>query len=129
MRYQSADWSVEIPGGWRYTEHPECVTFEPTTGESAFQVSAHRKDADITDNDLRQFAGDVSLTPISLPRFSGFGATSTEKHMFSRTWWVRAGRSMLFVTYTCSLAHRGRDDSTVEAMLYSLSPSHAATQV
>lgn len=129
MRYHSADWSVEIPGSWRHTEHPECVTFEPMTGESALQISAYRKDADITDDDLREFAGDVSLTPTSLPRFSGFGVTSTEKQMFSRRWWVRDGRSMLFVTYTCSLAHRGRDDSAVEAMLHSLSPSHAATQV
>jgi hypothetical protein len=129
MRYHSADWSVDIPDSWRHTEHPECVTFEPTTGESAFQISAYRKDADITDYDLREFAGDVSLTRISLPRFSGYEATSTEKQMFSRRWWVRAGRSMLFVTYTCPPGARGRDDSAVEAMLHSLSPSHAATQV
>jgi hypothetical protein len=129
MRYSSTDWSVDVPDTWHVTEHPECTTFEPTSGNSALQVSAYRKDSAVSDDDLREFAGDVPLSPVSLPQFSGFERTSTDDQFFSRKLWLRAGQSMLFVTYTCSFAARGREDSAVEAVLRSLSPSCAATEV
>src|SRR6266404_1092755 len=121
MRYSVPDWwSIDVPDSWCVTEHPECTTFEPQASESAFQVSAHRKHGDVTDDDLRDFAGDTPLKPIALPHFTGFESTSTEGQLFTRKFWLRAGAFMLFVTYICPLGARGREDSILEEMLSSL---------
>ena len=129
MRYSVPDWwSIETPDGWRVTEHLECTTFEPPTTESAVQVSAHRKDGDVTDDDLRDFAGNALLKPIALPHFTGFESASTEGRLFTRKLWLRAGALMILVTYISPLAARGREDSFVEEMLRSLSSAHATQE-
>jgi hypothetical protein len=121
-------WSIGIPDGWRVTEHPECTTFEPPMGEGALQISAHRKDRDVADADLREFAGDVPVTPVTLPCFSGLENASTERQLFFRKLWLRAGHFMLFVTYVCPLGARGREDFVVEDMLRSLSLADVTQQ-
>jgi hypothetical protein len=130
MRYSSTDWSLDMPAGWQYTEHPECVTFEPPSGDSAFQISAYRKpDGEVTPEDLRDFAGDIPITEVSFVHFNGVQARYNEANTFWAKWWLRHGSSMLHVTYNCSLACRGRDDAAVESMLQSLRLSVAAPSV
>jgi len=121
-------WSVDVPDGWRVTEHAECTTFESPAGDSAVQISAHRKEGAVTDDDLRDFADGAPLTPAAFPHFTGFQAASTGSQVFARKLWLRAGELLVFVTYTCSLGARGREDAVLDEMLRSLSSGHAAQQ-
>jgi hypothetical protein len=55
MRVGSSSWSLEVSQDWRVTDHPECLTLEPSD-QGALQVSAaHKKVGLVTDEDLLSF--------------------------------------------------------------------------
>ncbi len=72
MRYKSTDWSVEVPEGWSQQDSEECATFSHPDGVGAFQVSSYRKDEAVTDDELRDFTGDIPLATVSFGRLTGF---------------------------------------------------------
>ena len=124
MRYDSTDWRLEIPDGWSPTEDESCTTFCHPQGVGAFQVSSYRKDEAVTDDDLREFAGDIPLAPVSLARLTGFRSRFSQDDTFWTKWWLRAGCQMIHATYNVSLADRGQEDETIAAMLESLTPQY-----
>jgi hypothetical protein len=126
MRYESTDWSLEVPEGWSQASDDDCTTFEHPQGVGAFQVSSYRKDEAVTDDDLREFAGEIPLAAGSFGRLSGFRTRFSEDGRFWTKWWLRAGRQMIHVTYNCSLADRGREDAEVSSMIESLAPEYDA---
>jgi hypothetical protein len=124
MRHESTDWSVEVPEGWSQESEENCTTFGHPQGVGAFQVSSYRKDETVTDDDLREFAGEIPLTAVSLGRLTGFVTRFSEDDRFWTMWWLRAGCQMIHVTYNCLLADRGREDAEVSRMIESLTPEH-----
>jgi hypothetical protein len=124
MRYDSTDWRLEIPEGWSLTEDESCTTFCHPQGVGAFQVSSYRKDEAVTDDDLREFAGDIPLAPVALARLTGFRTRFSQDDTFWTKWWLRAGCQMIHATYNCPLADRGQEDKTIAAMLESLTPQY-----
>jgi len=122
MRYESTDWSLEVPEGWSHESEQDCTTFTHPQGVGAFQVSSHRRDDAVTDDDLREFAGEIPLAVESVGRLTGFRTRFSENNTFWTKWWLRAGRQLIHVTYNCSLADRGREDAEVSAMIESLTP-------
>jgi hypothetical protein len=129
MRYESTDWSLEVPEGWRHESEEDCSTFTHPQGVGAFQVSSHRKDEAVTDDDLREFAGEIPLAPVSVGRLTGFRTRFSEDDTCWTKWWLRAGRQMIHVTYNCSLADRGREDAEVSTMIESLIPEYDTNAV
>jgi hypothetical protein len=126
MRYDSTDWWLEIPDGWFPSEDESCTTFCHPQGVGAFQVSSYRKEVAVTDEDLREFAGDIPLAPVSLGALTGFRTRFGQDDTFWTKWWLRAGDQMIHVTYNCPLADRGREDDTVASMLQSLTPTYGS---
>ena len=124
MRYDSTDWRLEIPDGWSPTEDESCTTFCHPKGVGAFQVTSYRKDEAVTDDDLREFAGDIPLAPVSLALLTGFRTRFSQEDTFWTKWWLRAGCQMIHATYNCPLGERGQEDETIAAMLGSLSPQY-----
>jgi hypothetical protein len=124
MRYESTDWSLEVPEGWGQESEKECTTFTHSEGVGAFQVSSYRKDEAVTDDDLREFAGKIPLAAVSFGRLTGFRTRFSEDDTFWTKWWLRAGCQMLHATYNCSLADRGREDAEVSTMIQSLIPEY-----
>jgi hypothetical protein len=126
VRHHSKDWSLEVPIGWSAKEDENCTTFCHPHGSGAFQVSSYRKGEPVSDDDLREFARDISLAPVSFNRLTGFCSRFSEEGTFWAKWWLRAGRQMIHVTYNCPLADRSREDADVKAMMQSLSPDYNA---
>jgi hypothetical protein len=126
MRYTSTDWSLEIPDGWSHDEDESCTTFSHPHGVGAFQVSSYRKDVPVTDDDLREFAGDIPLAPLSVGAFTGFRTRFSHADTFWTKWWLKAGPQMIHITYNSPLADRGREDESVALMLQSLTPAYDA---
>jgi hypothetical protein len=124
VRYNSTDWSLEVPDGWSGQEDEDCATFCHSRGVGAFQVSSYRKDELVTDDDLRKFAGDIPLTAVSSRRLTGFYSRFSKDGTFWAKWWLRAGQQMIHATYNCPLADRSRDDAEVSAMILSLTPEY-----
>jgi len=126
MRYESQDWSLKVPEGWRHQSDEKCKTFLHPEGVGAFQVSSYRKDAAVTDDDLREFAGEIPLAVVSIGRLSGFRTRFSEGDTFWTKWWLRSGHQMIYATYNCSLADRGREDSEIGKMINSLTSKYGA---
>ena len=124
MRYKSTDWSLEIPNGWSHDEDESCTTFARPHGVSAFQVSSFRKDESVTDDDLREFAGEIPLAAVSFGQLTGFRTRFSEDDTFWTKWWLRAGRQMIHVTYNCPLSESGHEDAEVSAMIQSLTSDY-----
>jgi hypothetical protein len=125
MRYKSTDWSLDVPEGWHHETDEHCTTFEHPQGVGAFQVTSYRKSQLVTDNDLREFAGDIPLAVVSFGRLTGFRTRFSADGRFWTQWWLRAGSQMIYVTYNCTLEDSGREDAEVGSMIESLSPGYA----
>src|SRR5262245_51828170 len=111
MRYGARDWSLEIPEGWTYEPGPHCTSFFHPDGVGAFQISSALKDGRVTDEDLKEFAGEVRLVPVSFGDFSGFCARYSAGNRFWIKCWLRAGRQMILATYHCPLDDHGTEDA------------------
>jgi hypothetical protein len=86
-------------------------------------VRPPRKDETVTDDDLREFAGEIPLAAVSLGRLTGFRTRFSEDHTFWTKWWLRAGR-WIHLTYNCSVADRWREDTEISSMMESLTPEY-----
>jgi hypothetical protein len=106
QRFGRAWWSVILPEGWRGQHDEECSTMTRIRCEGALQISAYRKEhRPVTDADLREFAfeqrgGSAQLRRYRFGAFGGFGASSRRNGTYWREWWLRAGRVMLYVTFS-----------------------------
>ena len=125
MRYDARDWSLEIPHGWTYEPGRHCTSFFHPEGVGTFQISSALKPETVTDNDLKEFAGDARLSPVSFGALSGFRTRYSEDHKFWMKCWLRAGRQVVFATYNCPLDEHGTEDAEVGAMLQSLDSAYA----
>lgn len=126
MRYESIDWSLEVPEGWGHESGENCTGFMHPRGVGAFQVSSYRKNEPVTDADLREFAGEIPLVAVSIGWLSGFRTRFNEDNRFWTKWWLRSGCQMMYVTYNCSLADRGQEDAEVNSIIESLTPATRA---
>ena len=124
MRYESTDWSLEVPESGSHESDDGCTTFEYPQGVGVFQVSSCRKDEAVTDDDLREFAGEIPLAAVSFRRVSGFRTRLREDDTFWTNRWLRAGQQMIHVLYNCSLEDRGREDAEVTSMIESLTAEY-----
>ena len=124
MRYKSTDWSLDVPEGWGHESDSDCDTFAHPQGVGAFQISSYHKDDAVTDDDLREFAGEIPLAAVSFGGLTGFRTRFSEDDTFWTKWWPRAGPQMIHVTYNCSLADRGKEDPEVTTMIESLTTNY-----
>lgn len=124
MRYDFTDWSIELPEGWDFKADESCTTFAGRQGIGVLQVSSYRKDALVTDADLKEFGGDNLLAHISIGRLTGFCSRFSAGGTFWTKWFLRSGRQTIYVTYNCAVDERGSEEAEVNAMLETLTPKY-----
>lgn len=123
--YVSAYWTVSLPIDWIATNHPECATFERQVGVGALQISAAHKEGLVTDEELREFAGDhlsagATTKNLRLGDFEGFTFRYRDGDRNCRQWFLRCAATAVFVTYNCPLESKGEEDEMVDSILGSL---------
>ncbi len=123
--FTSAYWKVFLPAGWEGRNDPECATFERPGGPGALQISAARKDGEVTDADLNDFAKDhlsngAKAKPIAAGDFVGFDFQYRDDERYWRQWFVRRGSVAVFLTYNCPLAWYAEESASVESIVTSL---------
>ena len=123
--FASAYWKVSLRQGWSGRNDPECATFARPGGPGALQISASRKDGDVTDEDLRDFARDhlengAQTEAVTVGDFSGFTFQYRDDENYWRQWFVRHGPLALFVTYNCPVASYGEEGASVDHIVASL---------
>jgi hypothetical protein len=124
-RFGTESWSVLVPEGWQARHDPECATLVADPAIGALQISAAFKDDVVDDSDLRDFAAkhlDAGTDPevIQAGDFVGFSIGYQVEATAWREWYLRHGRTALFVTYNCDVDARGVEDAAVDAALVSL---------
>ena len=122
MLHTTPDFSLELPVGWTAQTARGHTTFEHPEGAGTLQVSSFAKSLPVTEEHLRQLAGNVPLAAVTYARLTGFQARYTEDDTFWTKWWLRAGNQLLLVTYHCPLEDRGYEDAALSQMMESLTP-------
>jgi hypothetical protein len=120
-------WSVEIPKDWIVSEEADPVTISDPSNQVAVQISAARKDSQVTDADLLEFASErlgpnVKPKQIKTSYFAGLFGQHTDPNFISREWWLRSGDLMLYVTFTRPIGIRSYDENVLEKLIDSLKP-------
>lgn len=124
-RFGRDTWSLVVPDGWRAWHDDECATLVGPGEIGALQISAYFKESEVVDLDLREFAAEhleagAKPRPTEAGDFVGFEICYADDEFVCRQWYLRNGRQMLFVTYTCGFESRGVEDGRVGAALSSL---------
>ena len=94
-------------------------------GRGCLQISAAKKDGEVVDADLREFAAEdlesgAKTWDIQLGEFVGFSFHFGDGELYWQHWYVGCGSVAVFVTYNCDLEARGTEDDAVDEMLRSL---------
>ena len=129
MIYRSEWWSVVLPPHWSGYPDATCSTFRARQSLGVLQISAaHKGTEDITDADLREFAGsrvpcEVSLQQCRFGEFSGFTARYQKGGYVWQEWWQRCGHLMVYSTYNVLAGEEDAEHDAVSSILASLKVS------
>lgn len=123
--YQSEWWSVSLPSGWKASADETCVTIVSPGETGAVQISAYRKDTEVDEEDLHEFAAEdipagVPVADVQLAKLSGLHIHYCLDDTYWREWWLRAKCTLVYVTYNCSVRDQDIDKRDVDEMLNSL---------
>jgi hypothetical protein len=121
MRVGSSSWSLEVSQDWRVTDHPECLTLE-LSDQGALQVSAaHKKVGLVTDEDLLSFEEGRDAwghwQPAKCGDFTGIGYEYRDGEEVWQRWFLKWGRTLLFVTYNGTPSALEQERAAVDQVL------------
>ena len=124
-RYDGGTWSLLLPVGWRGRQEDELDQLFGPDDVGAMTISAAFKDSEVLESDLRDFAAEhleagAKASPARCGDFVGFEIAFRDDDAFWRLWYLRNGRQMLFVTYSCDFDARGVEDDAIREALASL---------
>lgn len=126
MRLASGfSWELQLAPSWSAQTDRDCESIVRADGLGALQISTARKDSDVTDDDLQQFAHDefgrdFRFTPVKLGDFVGIELRQDFEGAHWRRWFVRHRDVILFATYLCEPPDKGKEDADVDRMLSTL---------
>jgi hypothetical protein len=123
--FASAYWTVSLPDGWTGHNDPECATFVSKGGPGALQISAAKKNDEVTNEDLCDFAREhldagAKTKEVTTGDFTGFTFHYGDGERYWRQWFVRHREVAAFITYNCPLSARGEEDAAVNIIISSL---------
>lgn len=122
---RGVSWELSLEPSWETQSDEECETLFCPDGVGALQISSARKEGDVTDDDLNNFAADhlntdTKTKPVILGDFSGIAIQHKADGSLWRRWFLRYGPVALFVTYNCAEEDSGVEDVQVNKMLGTL---------
>ncbi len=126
--FESKWWSAEVPEDWIVEEDDISTSFYRPDGVGAIQISAVRKESgEVSQSDLERFVVEQygstdAFEPTSVGELEGLHRGWVEEDTAWRTWFLRSGQVLFFVTYNCGLEDRDAESEDVLAILESLSP-------
>lgn len=124
-RYTTALWSLELADGWVGEHQDDCHSLSHPEGFGTLSLSAFEHSGPADDELLQHLAAEhleagAPSEPVRCGPFRGFALSYGADDGFWSEWYLRAGRVVLFVSYTCAPEHEALDDEVIEGMLGSL---------
>jgi len=124
MRALETDWwMIELPDEWDAEQDDDVIVIEDEDGVSCIEISTLvREDGDVTDDELKDFAGDLiesgfKSSPATVGDWTGLLFTYDEDGYHWREWYLRDGPQCLMIAYHCDLDNKGMDDAAVDEIL------------
>lgn len=121
--FVAPSWIADVPEGWSGGPDDHCYTFTAgQEGVGALQLTAALAPEELTDDDLRDLAGDDAegAAKARCGEFVGLHVSAVKAEQSWQQWWLRSGSVMLFVTYICDAADEGAEVIPVGQFLDSL---------
>ncbi len=126
-RHVSKWYSVETPEGWIVEEDAISTSFYQPAGVGVLQISVlHKESEEVTDSELQeivaeQYGSAATFAPASLGPLTGLHGSWQEGDTAWRTWLLRSGRFLFFVTYNCGVEDAEAESQAVHEILESIS--------
>ncbi len=120
--FETDDWQVELPDGWRSEHEEDCELLFDPNGPGTLEVRAFLADEPFDDDDLYELAAEdldagANIGEVEHGDFSGFTFRYREDGVYWRQWRLRSGRLALAVSYACALEDAESQDGDVDDLL------------
>ena len=124
--FKSSLWQISVPRPWRAQDCEHCVEFTHPEGAGALHISGALKQVgDVSDDETRaqlqqECPENADIEPVRFGNFTGYGAeyVNWTEGAYWKKCFVRSGRVLLFITYTCK---RGEEDLEITQVCQILS--------
>lgn len=119
---EAGDWSLILPDEWAAQRDEGRVFIGDRDGVGSLEITPLHKPAGVFKAaDIAAIADPAQTwSATRCGNFHGRAAAFEERGEALREWYLMAGELLLFVTYSCAVAHRGLDDAAVDEMLDTL---------
>jgi hypothetical protein len=132
MTFRAGSWKVDVRSPWIARDVDRCVEITQPEGTGALHISAARKESDVVDPDLREFASSeipsgIAVEATAAGNFTGVTAEYVDWNTtaYWKKWWLRSGSLMLYVTYTCRRGDEEIEADDVEQMVSTLATTQS----
>lgn len=120
--FESDDWTLELPDGWRTEREDDCDVFFHPDGPGTLEIRAFLAETPFDDEDLHELAAedlDAGATTGDAEHgdFAGFTFRYREDGVYWRQWRLSSGTLALAVSYACALNAAESQDDDVDDLL------------
>ncbi len=117
-------WSIDLADGWEGHDDGDTSVFTHPDGVGVLQVTAMESEADITEQDLKAFAGEAPKKAVKenfrSKHFRGFSIAMQADGEYRHTWYLAAKNLAVVVSYVCDEEDRSEEMPAVREMVKSL---------
>jgi hypothetical protein len=117
-------WSIDLADGWEGHDDGDTSVFTHPDGAGVLQITAMESDEDITEEELKIFAGEPPKKAIREnfrnPQFRGFSLALQTDGEYRHSWYLTGGKLAVVVTYICDEDDRNLEMPAIRGMVKSL---------
>jgi len=117
-------WSIDLADGWEGHDDGDTSVFTHPDGVGVLQVTAMESEADITEQDLKTFAGEAPKKAVKenfrSKHCRGFSIAMQADGEYRHTWYLAAKNLAVVVSYVCDEEDRSEEMPAVREMVKSL---------
>lgn len=117
-------WSIDLADGWEGHDDGDTSVFTDPDGVGVLQITAMESDDDISEQDLKTFAGEPPKKAVREnfrnKDFRGFSIALQSDGEYRHTWYLAAGKLAVVVSYVCNEEDRSIEMPQVKDMVRSL---------
>ena len=121
---EETGWSIDLADGWEGHDDGDTSVFTHPDGVGVLQVTAMESDDDISEQDLKTFAGEAPKKAVKEnfrnKHFRGFSIAVQADGEYRHTWYLAAGKLAVIVSYVCDEEDRSEEMPLVRDMVKSL---------
>ncbi|MDF1628236.1 MAG: hypothetical protein P1U78_00450 [Alcanivoracaceae bacterium] len=117
-------WSIDLPDGWEGHDDGDTSVFTDPDGVGVLQITAMESDDDISEQDLKTFAGEPPKKAVKEnfrnKHFRGFSIALQTDGEYRHNWYLAANKLAVVVSYVCNEEDRSIEMAQVKEIVRSL---------